>query len=196
MNGNTASFTAKYGGTISLGDALRLQRLARPCSAPRPWPAAAPVALRHVTAPCATRADSLPARRPCPCRCRTGSRTARSSGRRPASSARHRDRSGAAISSCSSADSENGGSEHAESPECTPACSMCSMMPPMTTSVPSQTASTSTSIASFRKRSSSTGLSLRDLHRLAHVALEVASARRRSPSRGRPARSDGRTTSG
>src|SRR5450756_2778541 len=32
-------------------------------------------------------------------------------------------------SCCSSAESENGGSEQAESPECTPACSMCSMMP-------------------------------------------------------------------
>ena len=61
---------------------------------------------------------------------------------------------------CSSRDSECGGSEHAESPECTPACSMCSMMPPITTSVPSQIASTSTSIASLRKRSSSTGESL------------------------------------
>ncbi len=60
-------------------------------------------------------------------------------------------------SSCVSGDSEYGGSEHAESPECTPACSMCSMMPPITTSSPSHSASTSTSIASLRKRSSSTG---------------------------------------
>jgi hypothetical protein len=28
-----------------------------------------------------------------------------------------------------------GGSEQLESPECTPACSMCSMMPPISTSV-------------------------------------------------------------
>ncbi len=60
-------------------------------------------------------------------------------------------------SSCSAVERLNGGSEHAESPECTPACSMCSMMPPISTSSPSQTASTSTSIASFRKRSSNTG---------------------------------------
>ncbi len=60
-------------------------------------------------------------------------------------------------SSCSARPSENGGREHAESPECTPACSMCSMMPPISTRLPSHTASTSTSIASFRKRSSSTG---------------------------------------
>ncbi len=56
-------------------------------------------------------------------------------------------------SSCVCADSENGGKEHAESPEWTPACSMCSMMPPMTTSVPSQSASTSTSIEFSMKRS-------------------------------------------
>jgi len=56
--------------------------------------------------------------------------------------------------------SEYGGSEQAESPECTPACSMCSITPPMRTSLPSATASTSTSIASSRKRSSSTGDSL------------------------------------
>ncbi len=53
-----------------------------------------------------------------------------------------------------------GGSEQPESPECTPACSTCSMMPPISTSSPSQQASTSTSIATSRKRSSSTGLSL------------------------------------
>ena len=38
-----------------------------------------------------------------------------------------------------------GGREQAESPECTPACSMCSMIPPISTSSPSQTASTSIS---------------------------------------------------
>ena len=60
-------------------------------------------------------------------------------------------------SSCSAALSEYGGSEQAESPECTPACSMCSMMPPIITLWPSLMQSTSTSIASSRKRSSSTG---------------------------------------
>ena len=63
-------------------------------------------------------------------------------------------------SACSSGDRLNGGSEQAESPECTPACSMCSMMPPISTCSPSQMASTSTSMASFRKRSISTGESL------------------------------------
>ena len=54
--------------------------------------------------------------------------------------------------------SEYGGSEHEESPECTPASSMCSMMPPISTA-PSASAitSTSTSTAWSRKRSSSTG---------------------------------------
>ena len=52
-----------------------------------------------------------------------------------------------------------GGSAHDESPECTPASSMCSMTPPMNTSVPSQSASTSISMASSRNRSTSTGRS-------------------------------------
>ena len=49
-----------------------------------------------------------------------------------------------------SGESERGGSEQAESPEWMPASSMCSMMPAMNTSLPSQSASTSTSIASDR----------------------------------------------
>ncbi|OQC03553.1 MAG: hypothetical protein BWX79_02615 [Alphaproteobacteria bacterium ADurb.Bin100] len=51
-----------------------------------------------------------------------------------------------------------GGSEQAESPLCTPACSMCSMTPPMNT-LPSgsRRQSTSHSMASFRKRSNKTG---------------------------------------
>ena len=53
-----------------------------------------------------------------------------------------------------------GGIAHAESPECTPASSTCSITPPMYTSpVWSRTASTSTSMASDRKRSISTGRS-------------------------------------
>ncbi|SKZ92565.1 Uncharacterised protein [Mycobacteroides abscessus subsp. abscessus] len=52
-----------------------------------------------------------------------------------------------------------GGSAHAESPEWIPASSMCSMTPPMYTSVPSHSASTSISTASSRKRSTSTGWS-------------------------------------
>ena len=48
---------------------------------------------------------------------------------------RHRDGLPAQLVLRSPRDSEYGGSEHAESPECTPACSMCSMMPPITTSV-------------------------------------------------------------
>mmetsp|Transcript_12475 Transcript_12475/g.41084 ORF Transcript_12475/g.41084 Transcript_12475/m.41084 type:complete len:358 (-) Transcript_12475:2033-3106(-) len=53
-----------------------------------------------------------------------------------------------------------GGSEHALSPECTPACSMCSMIPPITT-LPSSSASasTSTSVALFRYLSTNTGCS-------------------------------------
>ena len=50
--------------------------------------------------------------------------------------------------------SEYGGSAQAESPECTPASSTCSMTPPMITSpVTSRMASTSTSVASSRNRS-------------------------------------------
>ncbi|MNM93277.1 hypothetical protein D3C81_1056460 [compost metagenome] len=60
-------------------------------------------------------------------------------------------------SSTVACESEYGGSEQAESPECTPACSMCSITPPINTRWPSLSASTSHSIASFRKRSSSTG---------------------------------------
>ena len=53
-----------------------------------------------------------------------------------------------------------GGIAHAESPECTPASSTCSITPPMYTSPAwSRTASTSTSMASDRKRSISTGRS-------------------------------------
>ena len=61
------------------------------------------------------------------------------------------------ISSCSFTLSVYGGSEQAESPLWMPAASTCSMMPPIMTSVPSPMQSTSTSIASSRKRSSSTG---------------------------------------
>ena len=49
-----------------------------------------------------------------------------------------------------SGESERGGSEQAESPEWMPASSICSMMPAMKTSLPSQRQSTSTSIASER----------------------------------------------
>ena len=76
-------------------------------------------------------------------------------------------------SACTSGDKLFGGSEQLESPECTPACSTCSMMPPISTSLPSQQASTSTSMASSRKRSSSTGLSLDTLHRGGHVGAQV-----------------------
>src|SRR5205085_664062 len=61
------------------------------------------------------------------------------------------------MSVCTAASSEYGGSEQALSPECTPARSMCSMMPPITTSRPSLTASTSTSTASSRNWSMRTG---------------------------------------
>ena len=55
--------------------------------------------------------------------------------------------------------SEKGGSEQAESPECTPASSMCSRIPATNTLWPSARASTSTSVARFRYWSISTGLS-------------------------------------
>ena len=58
-----------------------------------------------------------------------------------------------------SSPSEYGGSAHAASPECTPAFSMCSMTPPTTTASPSAIASTSTSVASSRNLSTSTGCS-------------------------------------
>mmetsp|Transcript_4743 Transcript_4743/g.14604 ORF Transcript_4743/g.14604 Transcript_4743/m.14604 type:complete len:324 (-) Transcript_4743:599-1570(-) len=58
--------------------------------------------------------------------------------------------------SCSaSAGTVCAGSVHAESPLCTPACSMCSMMPPMTT-LPSLSASESTSISTASSRYLST----------------------------------------
>ncbi len=52
-----------------------------------------------------------------------------------------------------------GGSTQAESPEWIPASSMCSMMPPTYRSVPSNSASTSISMASSRNLSTSTGWS-------------------------------------
>ena len=55
--------------------------------------------------------------------------------------------------------SENGGSEQALSPECTPASSMCSITPATNTVSPSAMASTSTSVARDRYWSISTGLS-------------------------------------
>ena len=72
------------------------------------------------------------------------------------------------IRSSSSSESVAGGIWHDESPECTPASSMCSITAPMNTSTPSQTASTSTSIAPSRKRSISTGCS-----RLASAAVRT-----------------------
>ena len=70
-----------------------------------------------------------------------------------------RSRVAARMSSITLLVSEWGGIEQALSPEWTPACSMCSMMPPSTTRSPSQRASTSTSMASARKRSTNTGCS-------------------------------------
>ena len=59
------------------------------------------------------------------------------------------------ISSSMSGPIESGGITQAESPEWTPASSTCSITAPITTVVPSHTASTSTSIASSTKRSTS-----------------------------------------
>ena len=70
-------------------------------------------------------------------------------------------------------------------PECTPASSMCSMIPPMSTS-PSQSrsASTSTSTASSRKRSTSAGRSAERPPSRPRLPVAVSSpiARRRSAS--------------
>ena len=64
------------------------------------------------------------------------------------------------MTSITSADRVGGGITQALSPECTPASSTCSITAPMNTSpVRSRMASTSTSIASSRKRSTSTGRS-------------------------------------
>ena len=52
-----------------------------------------------------------------------------------------------------------GGSTQEESPEWMPASSMCSITPAITTRCPSEIASTSTSIASSRNLSTSTGCS-------------------------------------
>ncbi len=76
-------------------------------------------------------------------------------------------------SSIVSARSENGGSEQALSPECTPASSMCSITPATNTASPSQSASTSTSVARDRYWSISTGEVAGDLHRVADVAAEL-----------------------
>src|SRR5664279_1960504 len=62
-----------------------------------------------------------------------------------------------ASSAIVASDSECGGSEQALSPEWMPASSMCSMIPQTKTSVPSASASTSTSMASDRYESISTG---------------------------------------
>mmetsp|Transcript_8776 Transcript_8776/g.35859 ORF Transcript_8776/g.35859 Transcript_8776/m.35859 type:complete len:346 (-) Transcript_8776:2287-3324(-) len=59
------------------------------------------------------------------------------------------------IRSSASAGTVIAGSAHAESPLCTPACSMCSMMPPITT-LPSLSASESTSISTAFSRYLST----------------------------------------
>ena len=64
------------------------------------------------------------------------------------------------ITSTTQAGSVCGGIAQAESPECTPASSTCSMTPPINTSpVWSRIASTSTSVASSRNRSIKTGRS-------------------------------------
>ena len=63
------------------------------------------------------------------------------------------------ISSIISDDKVCGGSTQAESPEWMPASSICSMIPPIMVVSPSEMASTSTSMASFRNLSINTGCS-------------------------------------
>ena len=53
-----------------------------------------------------------------------------------------------------------------------PASSMCSMMPAISTFSPSERASTSTSMASSRKRSIEYRAVLREVNRLTHVAAD------------------------
>ena len=53
---------------------------------------------------------------------------------------------------------EKGGMQHAESPECIPASSMCCIIPATKTSLPSHIASTSSSIAPSKNLSIRTGL--------------------------------------
>ena len=87
------------------------------------------------------------------------------------------------------AESEYGGSEHDESPECTPASSMCSMTPPISTApVPSAMhvdidfhGVVEESIEQHRRI-------VGDLDRIAHVARQVGFAVARFPWRGRRAR--------
>ena len=57
------------------------------------------------------------------------------------------------ISATTSASSEEGGRMLVESPECTPASSTCCITPPMTQRCPSETESTSTSVALLRNSS-------------------------------------------
>ena len=76
-----------------------------------------------------------------------------------ADAARRSPRWSAGSARARSAPSVTGGSTQAESPEWMPASSMCSMTPPRNISSPSNSASTSISIASSRNRSMSTGCS-------------------------------------
>ena len=78
------------------------------------------------------------------------------------------------IDTCS--ESENAGMTQALSPLWMPACSMCSMIAPITTVSPSAMQSTSTSVASSRKRSTSTGRSGLGLDGVAHVTAQFVFA--------------------
>ena len=166
LNGKTGSFTEKYGGITSSGTPELVERLAR-------HDAGARCARAARRSPCSRRGSSgwradspRSGRRGCP-----SPRTGRSSGRarrgrRPASAcSRGSPRRPASLRL-------KVGSVQHESPEWTPASSMCSMMPPMMQRVPSETASTSTSIASSRNLSMRIGLLGRRLDGLLHVALE------------------------
>jgi hypothetical protein len=113
--------------------------------------------------------------------------------RTPSSSAIRRVES--RISSIISLVSEYGGIEHALSPEWTPACSMCSMIPPITTRSPSQIASTSTSVASARKRSTRIGWSGDAFTARAMYSCSEASSCTISIARP-PSTYDGRTSTG
>ena len=101
----------------------------RPSPAPRPWPAARRSPCSR-TAPCGSRAGSPRSRRRSPsftayCTLSSPTTSSASASARVCASIVRDDRRRASV---------GGGIAHAESPECTPASSMCSITPPMTTS--------------------------------------------------------------
>ena len=148
LNGSTASFTHTWPLVVSLR-AGRGRRVARRAGSGRPaWPAAARSPWRR-TAPFA-RPVGWPRSRAGP----SSPWIANWTLSRPTTpSARAIPSVCSRICSSISSPSVCGGSTQAESPEWIPASSTCCMIPAIHTSLPSHSASTSTSIESSRKRS-------------------------------------------